>query len=246
MAPAFDDKQAARAWVWDRLDEEGVARFPFPPQGRIPNFEGAPEAARRLLDHELLEDANTVKVNPDAPQRFVRQLALEDSITVYVPTPRLRGGFHRLDPGVIGDDLEDAAKLSKMEAYAEPVGLEALPEMDVIVAGSVAVTRSGHRAGKGEGYSDLEYAILRELGHGPAPVVSTVHPLQVVEAIPRDETDVPLSVLCTPETTIEVDDPPLAPEGIDWSLLSEERLDEMPVLRKLREARRDPAQDAHR
>lgn len=246
MAPAFDDKQAAREWVWDRLDEEGVARFPFPPRGRIPNFEGAPEAARRLLDHQLLEDADTIKVNPDAPQRFVRQLALETSITVYVPTPRLRGGFYRLDPSVIGDDLEDAAKLSKMEAYAEPVGLDELPEMDAIVAGSVAVTDSGHRAGKGEGYSDLEYAILRELGHAPAPVVTTVHSLQVVEAIPRDETDVPLSVVCTPETTIEVDDPPPAPGGIDWPLLSEDRLDEMPVLRKLRRSSGDPAPDTHR
>jgi len=44
-----------------------------------------------------------------------------------------------------------------------------MPCLDAIVCGSVAVTRDGRRCGKGEGYSDLEFAILRELGaKGPA------------------------------------------------------------------------------
>ena len=45
MTPKFTDKSAARQWVWDRLSNEGVARFPFPPHGRIPNFAGAEVAA---------------------------------------------------------------------------------------------------------------------------------------------------------------------------------------------------------
>jgi hypothetical protein len=45
MAWDFADKSAARQWVWDRLSAEGVARFPFPPHGRIPNFAGAEVAA---------------------------------------------------------------------------------------------------------------------------------------------------------------------------------------------------------
>src|ERR1700737_3314952 len=50
MARDFADKSAARQWVWDRLSAEGVARFPFPPHGRIPNFAGAEVAAARLLN----------------------------------------------------------------------------------------------------------------------------------------------------------------------------------------------------
>ncbi len=46
MARDFADKSAARQWVWNRLSAEGVARFPFPPHGRIPNFAGAEVAAR--------------------------------------------------------------------------------------------------------------------------------------------------------------------------------------------------------
>jgi 5-formyltetrahydrofolate cyclo-ligase len=52
MARRFADKSAARQWVWDRLAAEAVARFPFPPHGRIPNFAGAKLAAARLLDIE--------------------------------------------------------------------------------------------------------------------------------------------------------------------------------------------------
>ena len=92
MARDFADKSAARQWVWDRLGAEGVARFPFPPHGRIPNFVGAEQAAARLLDIEPWKSATAIKVNPDSPQRPLRAEALRRGITVFVPTPRLRGG----------------------------------------------------------------------------------------------------------------------------------------------------------
>ena len=69
--------------------------------------------------------------------------------------------------------------------------------LDAILCASVAVTRGGRRCGKGEGYSDLEFAILRELGYPPVPVATTVHDMQVVEWVPRDPTDQLLSVIAT-------------------------------------------------
>jgi 5-formyltetrahydrofolate cyclo-ligase len=235
MEESFDSKAAAREAVWDRLQERGAARFPFPPHGRIPNFAGAREAAERLLDHPLFRSARRIKVNPDAPQRFVRELALRRGITVYLPTPRLRAGFRRLDPAEIPPArIREAASLSRGRRWAAEIPLRKLPAMDVIVAGSVAVTRTGRRSGKGEGYSDLEYAILRELGHPPAPVATTVHALQLVKSFPRDETDLPLRLIVTPEETIEVERPPPAPPGIDWSRISKEQLEAMPVLREMK------------
>ena len=50
-----------------------------------------------------------------------------------------------------------------------------MPRLDAIVCSSVAVTREGRRCGKGEGYSDPEFAILRELGHPPVPIATTMH-----------------------------------------------------------------------
>lgn len=235
MKKKLDDKQKARRAVWDRLQAGGLARFPFPPHGRIPNFEGAKEAARRLFESPVWSRAKRLKVNPDAPQRYVREEALRRGITVFVPTPRLRGGFKRLDPARIPEDkIADAARLSKAGRWSEEVSLEDLPEMDAIVTGAVAVTREGHRCGKGGGYGDLEYAILRELGHPPVPVATTVHPVQIVAALPWDPTDLPISVIVTPEETIEVASPPPPPAGIDWDRLSEKDLTEMPILRELR------------
>ena len=66
----------ARQWVWDRLAAEGVARFPFPPHGRISNFAGTELAAARLLEIEPWKSATAIKVNPDLPQRPLRAEAL--------------------------------------------------------------------------------------------------------------------------------------------------------------------------
>ncbi|MFB6098927.1 MAG: 5-formyltetrahydrofolate cyclo-ligase [Salinibacter sp.] len=236
MTTHFVTKSAARSAVWNALDDPGVARFPGPPHGRIPNFDGASAAAERLFAGAPFAGARRLKVNPDAPQRHVRIEALRRGCVVYVPTPRLRGGFKRLDPeNIPTDEIKSAASLSNMDRWAEPVSLNDLPQLDVIVTGSVAVTREGHRCGKGEGYSDLEYAILQELGHEPVPVATTVHPLQVVESVPREAYDLPLSRIVTPEETIEVASPPGPPAGIDWEALSEDDLEAMPVLRELRE-----------
>ena len=87
MARDFADKSAARQWVWDRLSAEGVARFPFPPHGRIPNFAGAEVAAARLRNIEPWKSATAIKDNPDSPQRPLRAEAPRRGITVFVPNP---------------------------------------------------------------------------------------------------------------------------------------------------------------
>src|SRR6516225_2302569 len=144
MARDFADKSAARQWVWDRLSAEGVARFPFPSHGRIPNFAGADVAAARLLDIEPWKSATAIKVNPDSPQRPLRAEALRRGITVFVPTPGLRGGFKKLGPRRIPPvKIQEAAGLSRGD-------LADMPRLDAIVCGSVAVTRDGRRCGKGE------------------------------------------------------------------------------------------------
>jgi 5-formyltetrahydrofolate cyclo-ligase len=141
----------------------------------------------------------------------------------------------KFDPADIAeDDYRDASALSKWEPHKQDVPLEDMPQLDLIVTGCVAVSEDGRRAGKGEGYSDLEFAILEELGHEPVPVVTTVHELQVVEGFPIDDHDIGLSLIVTPERTVEVDDPPTTTGGIRWEDLTEEDLEEMPVLRELR------------
>lgn len=232
-------KARIRQAVWDRLRDEKIARFPFPPHGRIPNFAGARLAAERLFELPELAGAKRIKVNPDSPQRYVRLEALRRGIEVYTPTPRLRAGFRRTDPGTIdAKDLAAAASLSRGARFSQPVALDALPELDALVVGCVAVSRDGRRCGKGEGYADLEYGILRSLGQPPLPVFTTVADEQIVEFVPGDPTDLPVCAIATPTELYRVAHPPPAPAGIDWSQLTDDDLAEMPVLAELRDQRR--------
>jgi 5-formyltetrahydrofolate cyclo-ligase len=230
----FRDKAVARKAVWDLLSAKRAARFPFPPHGRIPNFAGAREAAERLLAHPLFRRVRVIKVNPDSPQRWVRQLALERGITVITPTPRLKGAFRKLDPAQIPrGHYGEAATLKRGGCWGEDISLDEMPKVDLVVMGSVAVTRDGRRLGKGHGYADLEYALLRELGNPPVPIATTVHRLQVLEAFPMEAHDAPVTLIATPQELIEVKRRRRAPGGIDWKKLPRAARDEMPVLAEL-------------
>jgi len=228
------DKQALRERVWDDLEASGTARFPFPPHGRIPNFAGADAAADRLGDLDPWRAAETLKANPDAPQLPARRGALDDGKTVFMAVPRLRDErcFYRLDPAELADPGA-AATVSGVDDHADQVRPDVVGHVDLVLVGSVAVTEDGARVGKGEGYSDLEFAVLSELGlvDDATTVVTTVHERQVVDdAIPVDDHDVPLDVVVTPERTIETETLYDRPDGVDWSALDEARIEKIPVL----------------
>lgn len=228
------DKQSLREHVWDSLEESGEARFPFPPHGRIPNFAGAQAAAERVTATAEWQAAETIKANPDSPQRPVRRRALEAGKTVYMAVPRLSDEqcFLELDPDRI-DDVDRATTIAGSSELGEQVGPDAVDSIDLIVSGSVAVTTDGARVGKGEGYSDLEYAVLRELGlvDEETPVVTTVHDLQVVDdEVPIEAHDVPMDLVVTPDQTVRTETTASKPTGIDWDRLSDEQRSEIPVL----------------
>src|SRR5690606_40427354 len=78
-------KAQARAAAYAGLHEAKAARFPFPIEGRNPNFIGAEKAARILRALPVYQKAQLIKVNPDAPQRPVRAMALADGKSILVP-----------------------------------------------------------------------------------------------------------------------------------------------------------------
>lgn len=246
------DKQALRETVWDTLEESGEARFPFPPHGRIPNFAGADDAADRLAATDEWAATEVLKCNPDAPQLPVRRAALRAGKTVYVAVPRLREErcFLRLAPDEVAD-IDEATTVSGSSTHGVPVDPEAVPRVDLVVAGSVAVSEAGDRVGKGEGYSDLEWGVLSafEAVDAGTAVATTVHEMQVVDGpesalsasredgpveIAADAHDVPLDLVCTPSRTLRCARRE-RPSGLDWARLSEERLAEIPALERLRE-----------
>lgn len=226
-------KQELRERIWDELEARGEARFPYPPHGRIPNFAGAAEAAERLTALSDWRAADVVKSNPDSPQLPVRRAALREGKTVYMAVPRLREEkcFLRLDPETI-DDIDHATTIGGSAAVGVHVAPEDMESVDLIVAGSVVVNEYGARVGKGEGYSDLEFGILREFGlvSDQTSTVTTVHETQVVdESIATTAQDVPMDWILTPERTIETA-AESKPTGIEWQALTADQRAEIPIL----------------
>lgn len=232
-------KEEIRLRVWRTLEEKGIAKFPRPVYGRIPNFIGAEEAAEKLFRLKEWVNAEVVKVNPDSPQYLVRLQALRERKKLLMPSPRLKSGFLILDPKEIPESsFRRAVTIRGVFTYGKRVRLEQLKHIgnvDFIVEGSVAVTLKGERLGKGEGYGELEYAILRELGlvNDDTPVATTVHEVQIVDYIPRDPWDVPVDIIATPRRLVRVNVEGLKPKGIIWKVLKPEKIEEIPLLREM-------------
>ena len=241
MPRAVSSKQAIRERVWSLLVKAGAARFPGA-RGRIPNFIGAEAAAQRLADSPAWRAARVIKCNPDAPQLPVRVLALRQGKRLFMAVPRLRHErcFLELDPRCLVGRERAAASIRGASQFGRPTLPKQMPRIDLIVAGSVAVGRDGARVGKGGGFSDLEFALLTELGLVGrwTTVATTVHPLQVVRGrIPMLAHDISLDVIATPEETLTPSHHHRRPPGILWTALSEEKISEVPVLARLARAR---------
>ncbi len=229
-------KSEIRERIWKLLEDRGVARFPRPIRGRIPNFVGAEMAAARLRKLAEYKRANVIFCNPDSPQRPVRESILKDGKILIMATPRLKRGFLILNPKRIPYSAYSRASTIKGAfEYGNLIQLNELPRIELKVMGSVAVSPNGGRLGKGHGFSDIEYGILREIGaiSDEIPLVTTVHDLQVVPEIPIQENDVPVDIIVTPSRVIRCPKRP-RPMGLIWSMVSEEMLEAIPLLKELK------------
>ncbi len=230
-------KRDIRMKIWRLMDERGISRFPKPVYGRIPNFVGAKVAAEKLMNLPEFLDAETVKVNPDSPQMEVRAGVLRAGKRLVMPSPRLRRGFLIVDPDNIPSSLfREASSIRGAFRYGRPCALKNLPEIDLIVTGSVAVSKDGVRVGKGGGYSELEYAILRDLKlvSEETPVITTVHDIQIIESAPREEHDLIVDIIVTPSRLMRINRRFQQPKGLIWRLVTSEHLSEMPILSELK------------
>jgi 5-formyltetrahydrofolate cyclo-ligase len=231
----MSSKDEIRKKVWLRLQEQKVARFPGA-EGRIPNFIGAEACAQVISQMQFWKKAKVLKVNPDSPQRAIRQKALEEGKVIYMAVPRLHSDkpFIELDPKRLKCSAYVASSIKGAAKFGRPVNLEEVRKIDLIVCGSVAVNRQGARVGKGGGYSDLEFALLTEekkIG-SHTPIVTSVHPLQILEEdILMTDHDIPLSAIVTPDEIIEIQSPLSRPKGIYWDMLPLQKIMAIPVLK---------------
>ena len=150
--------------------------------------------------------------------------------------PRLSSAKCFLDPRVI-NNYSFASSIKGAFSVGRPVHARAMAAVDLIVCGSVAARSDGARFGKGGGFSDLEYALARNLGlvDSRTPVLAIAQPIQVVEEpVPMDRHDIVLDYIATPERVIQCGQAYSKPDGIYWDEVGT-KLDEVPILRALRE-----------
>ncbi|CAL9094669.1 unnamed protein product [Musa acuminata var. zebrina] len=235
-------KWKIRKRVWDLLEAEDIARNPRPVHHRIPNFAGAALAADSLGKLDVFQKAQCVKVNPDSPQKQVRFLTLTGGKKLLTPQPRLRTGFFSVLASQTlpsGSILEACTSVGAAK-YGQPIGLDEKIKVDLIVIGSVAVDpTTGARLGKGEGFAELEYGMLRYMGaiDDNVMIVTSVHDKQLVDDIPAEELlvhDVPVDIICTPTQIIYTNTRIPKPQGIYWEKLSPEKLGQIRILRELK------------
>ncbi|MFF0371948.1 5-formyltetrahydrofolate cyclo-ligase [Micromonospora sp. NPDC005087] len=228
-------KHAVRQHVWDLLEREGAA----PPgvHGHIPDFVGKEEAADRLAELDIWNEARVIKCNPDRAQFPVRVRALQEGKLLYMAVPRLATPkpFYLLDPARLAAPIETAVTSTGAPQIAPTVGPDEMRPVDLIVCGSVAVSRqSGVRVGKGAGYSDLEIALLTEAGlvTTETAIATTIHQTQLLEEeLPDADHDFNVDFAITPNVVVACRPDRKRPPGIIGSNLRQDQLDSIPILR---------------
>ncbi len=220
------------------MDRDGVSRFPGA-EGRIPNFAGAKQAAEKLSGHRTWKRAQVIKANPDSPQTHARRRALEEGKTLVMAVPRLRDQhpFRLLDPRELdAEQVRAAATIKGALRHGLVVADEELPEIDLVLCGSVAANLKGARVGKGGGFNDIEYGALIEAGKidDHTSVVTTLHPIQILrENLMMTAHDLPVDLIATPRAVIEVDRGFERPRGILWDHLQPPQIHEIPILERM-------------
>ena len=230
-------KDEVREAVWSAM-EEAKAAHTRKLHDKIPHFRGCEAAAERVGDLQTWQDARVIKGNPDKAQRPLRQKALEEGKTLYMAVPRLRQEqcFVELDPSVMGATPAEASTISGAFRWGRPVYVEEMRPVDLVISGSVAVNRMGTRVGKGGGFADLEYGLAIAAGvvSPETPVVSTVHPMQLLEEeLPFTRHDVFLDFVVTVDEVVECSGDMPRPSGIYWDDLTPQKIRQIPLLKKL-------------
>ncbi len=219
-------KASIREKVWEKLGSHGL----------IPPFEGAGKASERLRGLPEYKSAKRVMVPPDQAQLQVRINALMDGKELIMASPGLKEGFFLLRRDMIKVHLwPKALRGSNIAFYGKPLSLKDIGKIELLITGAVAVGLNGGRLGKGKGYFDLEYQILREIGavEEDVPIVVHVDDSQVFEEVPMEEGDVSVNIIVTPTRILRVNGPLRRPQGIKWDKIPPKLIKRMKVLWEL-------------
>ena len=195
-------KESVRKVIWDRMEINNLSRSYC--YGRIPDFQGSIDASNLLRNSLEWKSSETVFVSPDTVLQTVRKNAFYDGKDLIMASPKLLNGYIFLDStSAIGIE-EEASTIEG--AFKHGCKITTIPNIDMVVEGSVAVDICGGRLGKGRGYGDIEISYLKnnKLIKTGTPIVTTVHEIQIVERVPMESHDEKINMIVTPERIIRI------------------------------------------
>jgi len=237
-------KARARTLVWDIMEMKNEILYPHPVHGRIPNFRNNPDCSTNLAQLEEFQRARVIEICPSLAQEHLRLFSLAEGKVLLTPAPSIDNAlFYKLDPKFLHvHDLSRAATKSGTAALGTIVNLTAVGNIhvDIVVVASVVVNPiTGARLGKGKGYGDIEYAMMRQLGacDDTTLVVTTVHESQLLDDLPASvmtEHDLPVNVVITPQRIIYTQNKFLCPKAINWNDIDNETMLNLPVLKEFK------------
>lgn len=234
--PSLHRKVDIREKIWDQMKAEGLSPAPH---STIPTFPGQNKVAERLRGLDAYQQARTIMVPPDQAQLQVRINALLDGKQLIMATPGLRDGFYLLEKRNIKVKyLRSATRSSGVRRFGRKLDTtrSEIGEIDLLATGAVAVGLRGGRVGKGSGYFDLEYMILREIGSvtEATPICVLVDDCQVLEQVPMEAKDVAVDFIITPTRVIIIERALRRPSQVLWDELSERLIKGIRPLMELR------------
>ncbi|WP_248611615.1 5-formyltetrahydrofolate cyclo-ligase [Methanobacterium alcaliphilum] len=195
----LNEKNELRNYIWDVIKEEDISNRPDGDHGKIPDFKGSHKAAKLLAMTIEWDESHNIFCSPDSAQRIVREFALRDGKNLIIPSPKLEKGYLFITPKNAQSDIKTASTIEGTFKFGNPI--EKFPKIDIVVEGSVAVDKEGNRLGKGGGYGDKEIKELFRQGsiNQKTPIITTVHPVQIIDNIPTEKHDEKINMIITPD-----------------------------------------------
>lgn len=199
------EKENLRNHIWDLINENRISKRPEGDYGRIPNFKGAKIAAERLSRTIEWINSKVIFCSPDSAQKHIRELALNHDKELIMATPKLEHGYLLIEGESLKKNNEEIASTIR-GAFEYGKSISKIPHVDMVIEGSVAVDMNGNRLGKGGGYADKEiYELLNQKSvNKQTPIVTTIHPLQIVSNVPVEIHDQKINMIITPNDVIRL------------------------------------------
>ena len=205
-----EEKEQLRKSIYDKLFNEGQSLRPNGDYGKIPDFKGKDIAAELLASTDEWKESKTIFCSPDAAQIPVRYLALKDNKNLIMASPNLEHGYLYLEGNRLNGKASEASTKEGAFEYCSrffDFGGDSFDiNIDLVVEGSVGVDRLGNRIGKGKGFADREIEDLfnKDLISENTPLITTIHPFQLVEHIPMEIHDRKLNMIVTTREIIRI------------------------------------------